>query len=684
VIDTGSMVTTISESFYNSLENRPKLQPLSNFRLKLIASNGQTVPYTGYIEADVKVPNLSKKAFSLPILVVEDCISNTSEPAIIGINFIRMCKTEANIEKVEHVPAEWNNAFSTLVDNVGTVKTTQRIKLQANEVRTVTGFVRKVRAVDACVTEPCDEQHCSSRVNICPRIVTLDKPGSTARVPVRLFNLSAKPISIPAKANICDLREVKVLRDAFQDEETDDTAEVKQQKATSEDNSKPSEIDLENANLTTAQKEEVQSFLDRWQHIFSKDLTDLGKADIVEHEIHLSDDKPFKEAPRHIPPGLFNEVKEHLKEMLECGAIRHSNSPYSSNVVIVRKKDGTIRFCLDYRKLNQRTIKDAYSIPRIENTLHLLSGSKYFSKLDLRSGYWQVSVKEEDKQKTAFSVGPLGFYEANIMPFGLTNAPATFQRLMERCMGDLNLQECLIYLDDIIIFSETFNEHLKRLNSVFTRLEQHNLKLKASKCEFFKPEVIYLGHLVSENGIATDPEKTEAVRTWPIPKNTKDVRKFLGFTGYYRRFIKGYAQIVRPLNDLLIGHSTTRKKKSSKKEAPFVWEKEQQEAFDKVIEILVNPPVLAYANYQLPFRLHTDASGLGLGAVLYQRQGSSDRVVAYASRSLKPAEKNYPAHKLEFLALKWAVTEKFNDYLYGCKFEVWTDNNPLTYVKTTA
>ena len=311
----------------------------------------------------------------------------------------------------------------------------------------------------------------------------------------------------------------------------------------------------------------------------------------------------------------------------------------------------------------------------------LLVGSKYFTKLDLKAGYWQVELKEEDKAKTAFQVGNIGFYECNRMPFGLCNAPATFQRLMERAMGELNLRDCLIYLDDIIIFSDTFEQHLDRLEAVFERLHTYNLKLKASKCEFFKPEVTYLGHVVSEDGIKTDAEKIRVLKDWPIPKCLKDVRKFLGFAGYYRRFVKGFASVVRPLNDLLVGYST---KKPAKKKTPFKWEAPQQEAFETVIEKLSNPPVLAYADYRLPFKLHTDASCSGLGAVLYQCQDGLDRVIAYASRSLKPSERNYPAHKLEFLALKWAVTDKFHDYLYGAQFEVVTDNNPLTYVLSTA
>ena len=309
------------------------------------------------------------------------------------------------------------------------------------------------------------------------------------------------------------------------------------------------------------------------------------------------------------------------------------------------------------------------AIPRIDDTLHLLALAKYFSKLDLKCGYWQVELEEGHKAKTAFQVGPLGFYKCSRMPFGLCNAPATFQRLMERCMGDINLRDCLIYLDDIIIFTSTFEEHLGQLEAVFKRLQEHNLKLKASKCEFFKNRVVYLGHVVSEDGIRTDPSKIEAVRSWPIPKCIKDVRKFLGFTGYYRRFIRNYAAIARPLNDLLVGHSTNpkNKRKSATKHTPFAWAEEQQNSFDTIFSKLTSPPVLAYADYSKPFTLHTDASSNGLGGVLYTTQDGKEKVVAYASRSLKPSERKYPAHKLEFLALKWAVCEKYHDYLYGGK-----------------
>lgn len=302
--------------------------------------------------------------------------------------------------------------------------------------------------------------------------------------------------------------------------------------------------------------------------------------------------------------------------------------------------------------------------------------------LDLRAGYWQVELEEDDKKKTAFTIGNLGFYEFNAMPFGLTNSPATFQRLMERCLGDMQYRDCLVYLDDIIVFSSTIEEHISRLQSVFQRLKEFGLKLKPSKCHFLQEKVKYLGHIVSKNGVETDPDKTSAVRDWPVPRSIKELQKFLGFIGFYRRFIQSFSQMAYPLNKLLKGHSNT--KSVNKPKPVFKWDQEQQIAFDSLKTAITTTPILAFADYTRPFQLHIDASSHGLGAVLYQKQNGQLRVISFGSRGLKPSEVYYPAHKLEFLALKWAVTDKFHEYLYGQKCEVYTDNNPLTYVLSTA
>ena len=345
--------------------------------------------------------------------------------------------------------------------------------------------------------------------------------------------------------------------------------------------------------------------------------------------------------------------------MLDLGAIRPSDSPWCSAVVLVKKKSGELRFCIDLRKLNARTVKDAYSLPRIDETLERLKGSCIFSSLDLKSGYWQVEIEEESKKYTAFTCGPLGFFECNRMPFGATNAPATFQKLMESCLGDLNLNWCIIYLDDVVVYAPTMEEHLKRLSRVFQKLKEVGLKLKPSKCQLFRKSISYLGHVVSEEGVRTDPKKIEAVQNWERPHNVNTVRKFLGFVNYYRKFIKDYSKIARPLYNLISGENAKRRTNSVE------WSHAAEEAFQTLIDRCTHAPILAYADFSLPFELHIDASGIGLGAILYQTQEGKKRVIAYASRTLSQSEARYPAHKLEFLALKWTLTDQFYEYLYG-------------------
>ena len=312
-----------------------------------------------------------------------------------------------------------------------------------------------------------------------------------------------------------------------------------------------------------------------------------------------------------------------------------------------------------------------------------MAGNRYFSVIDMKSGYHKVEILEPHKERTAFTVGPLGLYEFNRMPFGLTGAPATYQRMMQDVLGEFHMKICCIFIDDIIIFSSTFEEHLSRLKEVFDRIREANLKLSPEKCSFFKTKVKYVGHIISEQGVETDPEKIDKIINWPTPTNPEEVRKFIGFTGYYRRFIQHFSQISKPLTELM---PVNNKKKTKKpvKQKEWIWGIEQQTAFETLKKKLSTSPILSYPDHDKPFEIHTDASSSGLGAILYQEQNGLKRVIAYASRSLSKSEQHYPAHKLEFLALKWALCDKFHDYLYGNTFTVITDNNPLTYVLTTA
>ena len=237
--------------------------------------------------------------------------------------------------------------------------------------------------------------------------------------------------------------------------------------------------------------------------------------------------------------------------MVEVGAIRRSFGPWASTVVLVRKKDGGLRFCINLCKLNNRTIKDGYSLPRVEDNLECLHGAVWFSTLDLKSGYWQVELEEEAKPLTPFTMGPLGFWECECMPFGPTNALATFQRLMESYLGELHLKWCIIYLDDIIVFSWTPEENIHRFKAVFNKLKAAGLKLKPSKCDLFKQQINYLGHVVSNEGVSTDPEKIKPLTEWPQPTTVTEGRSFLGFVSYYRRFIPNFSKVAKPLKKLL-------------------------------------------------------------------------------------------------------------------------------------
>ena len=396
-----------------------------------------------------------------------------------------------------------------------------------------------------------------------------------------------------------------------------------------------------------SEQKQARELLLKWEHLFPHSDLDLGKTSLIKHKIRLTEQTPFKERYRHIPPHMYDDVRAHIQEMLDIGAIHKSHRPWASAVVLVQKKDGGLRFCIDLRKLNEQTIKDAYSLPQIDKTLDSLQGSQWFSSLNLKSGYWQVEMDEESKPLTAFVVGLLGFYECKRMPFGLTNTPATFQRLMESCLEDLNLHWCIIYMDDIVIFSKDLASHLERLEAVFWKLEEAGLKLKPSKCELFQRQLVYLGHVISAKGVATDESKIEVMKNWPTPTNITEVRSFLGFVGYYCRFIPKFVQVAHPLHKVTLGEN------AGKKKAAIKWDSRCQQDFDDLKTMCTTPPILAYANFTKPFKLHTDACSTGLGAVLYQtREDGTKAVIAYASRSLNKAESHTQLTSWSFLPLR--------------------------------
>ena len=778
LVDTGAQISAITQSFAETLKLR--VHPLSrlmgpNLKLEIEGSGGCDVPYQGYMEVNLKLPDIQKYNQNVVMLIVNDSQFGTKVPIQLGTNIIDEALRVITDKELEKGEQQWRRAkLSSAISKTAEVKTNEEAVL---DLKGVNGDVRTTKKVvipplETVQVHGLTKYHChSKRIHVIAdqpqnsfanQLVTTStytelKPGSS-KVTLCVQNLSAREVVLPAKsvigtisaANVVppmlaplvkesDSAEKKVLKEeerkerietllkkvdlsasanwnmedqeeakkliadfdhlfALSDMELGKTSIVKHHiKVTDPVPFKeryrripPSQfeevckhlkkVDLSaTANWNTEDQEEAKKLIADFDHLFALSDMELGKTSIVKHHIKVTDPVPFKERYRRIPPSQFEEVCKHLKEMLEIGAIRKSNSLWASAIVLVRKKDGSLRFCIDLRKLNARTVKDTYSLPRIDESIDCLSGAVIFTALDLKSGYWQVEMDEESKALTAFTVGPLGFYECEQMPFGLTNAPTTFQCLMESCLGEMHLNWCIIYLDDVIIFSKTPKEHLQRLRAVFEKLSEAGLKLKPSKCKFFKESLNYLGYRVSKNGIKTDPKKIEAIVNWPTPRTVTEVRSFLGFTNYYRRFIEKYTQIAHPLNVLISGDNASHKNRTVQ------WSEEVEAAFKELKDHCTKAPILAYADYLHPFKIHTDASGLGLGAVLYQTQDDGlDRVISYASRTLSKSEQRYPAHKLEFLGLKWAVTERFHEYLYGNTFDVHTDNNLLTYVLTTA
>ena len=334
-----------------------------------------------------------------------------------------------------------------------------------------------------------------------------------------------------------------------------------------------------------------------------------------------------------------------VQQMLSSGVIRPSNSPWASPVAMVKKKDGSLLFCVDFRQLNAATVKDTHPIPCIDDLLNSLHGARWFSTLDLESGYWQVPIQERDKEKTAFCTSSSQLFEFNQVPFGLCNAPATFSRLMDRVLAGLHWETCLFYLDDIIVFAATWEEHLDRFRQVFERLRHAKLKLGADKCTFAAREVSYLGHRVTEEGILPDPSLLAVIREISPPQNATEVRSFLGLAGYYRSYVKNFAAIAGPL------HALTRN------DAVFLWSSDCQDAFDRLKTLLTTSPITTFPDFSLPFWLYTDASTAGLGAILAQVREGKECIICCASRSLNQAEKAYPATKLECLTIIWAVTK---------------------------
>ena len=478
---------------------------------------------------------------------------------------------------------------------------------------------------------------------------------------IRVCNVTDRPIQLSEGQTLSLLQPVDVLDKSPQLNEPTSSScssEIIQQMVNRADPTVPQET-----------KAKLASLLSSYVDVFSLNEFDLGSTDLVQHQINTGQNKPFRQPLRPQARAHLPVIDNLLQEMQKQGVIEPCTSEWASNIVLVKKKDGSYRFCVDYRKLNDLTVKDAYPLPRIDTCLDSLAGAVWFSTFDLRSGFHQVRMDPKDVNKTTF-VCHRGTFRFPKMPFGLCNAPATFQRLMDLTMLGLNFEICLIYLDDIILFSKDLASHMQRLELLFTRLREANLKLKPSKCQLLQRKVSFLGFVVSSHGIGTDSDKISAIVDWPRPKNLRESRAFIGLCQYYRRFVPNFSTIAAPIHAL------------TKKGALFNWNDACENAFLELKKLLSGAEVLALPSENGQYILDCDASDQAIGAVLSQIQDGVERPLCFASQLYNKHEKNYNVTRKELLAVVTFV-RKFRQYLLGKPFIIRSDHAALQWLKHT-
>ena len=728
--DTGAEVALVSRSWLNKHYPRKEIKDVSELlghNLYLKVANNTLLDFVGYTEIVFKLSD-NAEPLLVPFLVTEEEMSMP----LIGYNVIEeVCKgsedeskragviemVESSFDSVDHKKAE---ALVNLIEKKVTSDQPENLSdvyLGGKDVVVPKGKNLKLKCVCrvpvsenlVAMFQPNLQLDLTSGLVVGEGIVVVERGKTKLVVPVSNptgsdIILRARtqigvvvPVSsvlpCPVEVNSVCVEEQQNKPATIPDEEVESEDEdvIEAESENIDDEEWLQKIDLKH--LTVGQQEKVKAMLREMGDAFAKDKSDIGEIENLQMRINLKNEEPVKRSYTSIPKPLYKEVQKYVEDLVASGWVRKSYSSYSSPIVCVRKKDGTLRLCIDYRQLNSKTIPDSQPIPKVQDILNSLGGNCWFSTLDMAKAYHQGFIHEDSRHLTAFAT-PWSLLEWVRIPFGLMNAPPIFQRYMNECLAGLLNVICIPYLDDVLTYSKSFKGHLRHCKMVLRRLIEHGVKLNPEKCVFFQDEVKYLGHVVSAEGYKVDSVSDEVVdKLKESPQTVGDLRSLLGFVGYYRSFIRDFSKKAKPLYDLLCkdksGNVEVGKKKGKKKNVQRAssdiidWRPEHQEIVNSLLELLKNPPVMAYPDFSLPFVLHCDASELGLGAVLYQERDGKLRVVGYASRTLTPAEKNYYLHsgKLEFLALKWAVTERFHDFLYyASSFTIYSDCNPLSYI----
>lgn len=585
LVDTGASMSVIHSKIYKNLSNHTQNR-LEPYESKLKIADGRQVQPLGKIKLPLAIDNqiiwqnFIVAEIDLPIVLGYDflyenkCIFDVLSQSLVLNNMTVNCDLESQIPRLCRITIDQKVIIPARSEEIIHAKPVHDIPLGTTVV--MDGTSPKLKNKGILVAQ------------------TIYNIGED-KLPVRVINMSDKPQVL--YKNTCagtaePLSPDSILSSISNQPECGLLPEHLQMV-----------IDKCKTNLDDSQYQAVKQLLSKNSKAIAYSKKDLGHTDMIQHTINTGNAQPIKQNPRRVPLSLRQEVNDEIQRMLDGNIIRSSISPWSSPIVVVRKKDQSIRLCIDFRKVNDVTVNDSYPLPKIEDCLDALRGNNWFSTLDLCSGYHQVGMDPHSAQITSFGTSR-GLFEFTRMPFGLCNAGATFSRLMEYILSGLQWGTWVVYLDDIIVFSQTFEDHISKLDSVFKRIQEAGLKIAPKKCFIFQKQVSFLGHVVNSQGISSDPSKIEAVKSWPIPSNVKEVRAFLGTCSYYRKFIKDFSKIAKCLHRL------------TEKNVIFKWNQECNNAFETLKKALITSPILSYPSMEKELILDTDASDQGVGAVI--------------------------------------------------------------------
>ena len=543
LIDTGASISAVKAQVWRDLPPPTKHPPQSSLHKTIRTVNGQPIPVLGEVELPFEIQS---EQYPFTVLILHEMPYD----AILGRDFLERYRAKIDLE-THSLDLSLNSlpfpsiAANSQEDPAGEVTTHAHSSflLPPESETVVPATVEGIQPGSTGLVHPNPDLPNRYGIIAATALVKVTADGT---VPIRLLNPASQPVLLYRRTTLGTFTPTDSTIATFELGQADAAAEAARDVPTATDSDTQPWPNLENSSLDAPQTDRLRQLLLSYKDVFAFTPDQLGRTSVVKHTIDTGDNPPIRLRAYRTAPNGKAEIDKQIGEMLDTGVISPSVSPWAAPVVLVKKSDGTMRFCVDYRKLNDVTRKDSHPLPRIAESLDALGGARYFSTLDLRSGYWQIEMAADSKEKTAF-ITHNGLYEFNVLPFGLCNSPATFQRLMTHLMRGLEWSTCLVYIDDLIIFSRSFDDHLQHLEEVFKRLRDANVRLKPSKCHFVKPEVDYLGHLVSASGLRPNPDKIRAVQQFPTPRNVTDVRSFLGLANYYRRFIKGFAQIATPL-----------------------------------------------------------------------------------------------------------------------------------------